>query len=108
MPFVPLIVPAKPETQFEDVRFTAISFSQSQPGGPVTIQVQCQRCTRDPKDASKTIDAPPGTDKGQFGFSVQYGIQAIYGTPDMLNLLQLLYKIGLAEAVKQGHLQVTP
>lgn len=108
MPFVPLIVPAKPETQFEDVRFTAISISQSQAGGPVTIQVQCQRCTRDPDDQTKTIDAPPGTQGGSFGLSVQYGIQTIYSTPDMLNLLQLLYKIGLEEAVKQGHLQVTP
>lgn len=108
MPFVPVIVPAREETQFEDVRFTAISFSQAQSGGPVTIQVQCQRCTRDPSDPSKTIDAPPGTPNGSFGLSVQYGIQTIYGTPDMLQLLQLLYKIGLAEAVKQGHLQVTP
>lgn len=108
MSYVPLVIPATSSTSYADVRITNLSISQSIAGGVVYISATMKRCTKNPSDSTQTIDAPDNASGSHFSINFQLGIDTIYNDPTMSQLMSLIYRIGLTEAVKQGFLQVAP
>lgn len=104
MPVAPYVVPARPQTVYDQVRVSALSITQSAAGAPLVVSYQIDRY-RDRPDGTPE-DAPNGG--GRVSGSVQIGVPALFADAATAQAVAAITARAVAEAVAAGLLTELP
>lgn len=100
MSIAPLVIPARPETTYDQLRVSGLSITQRGVGQPLVISYQIDRYR---VVNGVPEDAPAGTVSG----NVQKGMAAMLASPEMAQAIVTINEWAVAEAVAAGLLTVT-
>lgn len=96
MPIAPLIIPARPQTEYPYTRVAALSVTQRTVGGPLVISYQIERYA---VIDGVPVDAPAGTGVGG---NLQIGLAAVAGNESLAAALVAVNEFAVAKAVEAG------